>query len=1591
MLDFFRRPQLAGNNLNRIPFAVVHGELRRTDADGTSAIPYFTGVSSGQTLNFSIDGTPYSVTLTGNSLAGVLSDINTAIGIHGTAFDSDGSISIQTTTPGGLGSVSVTGGTASALLGFNTTRDPIFSTGGDIPVSPEGRLGNWQDVAFPNRRSNLTSDVLNNAMARLSANQDVLYSESIRSSGRLLRISSGLTISADRQSIALPSSFRLYTGLGKLSRITQPLELSEFFQVYENSELSHQPAAQQVKYVQIGTVSNFSNTDAPNLSGSGNILGLDLVKASNAITTIAHGKFVQCSGANFTSAGVVPGDTVQISGSTNVSPFSNEGYRWIVEAVTASDTLALRPMSLSELTMVGTTLTNNQPVVELNGKLVGSQAYGTLVVKTGSFCSGVKLVLDQPLPFGSIPEVFVAGASDSRHKTLYEETEASGVWARTTGFPVQPIAGTYISGLDATSSTATSIELFNGYMRWKGRALYVPDTGQLDFSTIVPGISSGTIHYFYVGFNYDTGSYVFNNSAGGTPSSITDGGDSQVEILYRVNLDISFNFVSFTDLRRREAADSRPITVGRGGQFSTLESAIDFMSVHNHTEFTPFVQSRANSTNPHAEIVILNDLTVGPFTSALPGLTIRGANPLVALTFTGSISVSASFKMENLIVIWNDSTTDDSLINVVTPTNVELPFTVSLKNLFHLPSTTFGGSTGTMGHVVGGVNSTTAGGLLDTLIIENCNFTPTIGVVYSGGTVGGAGKAPDSIILHRNVFTQALGSATSSIIHSTSAINSGSSYVSIRDNQFLLWGTAVGGSGFSGSILLFNSNSTAKINIYRNTFSFAAGLLPGADASYIITAQSPLTKVSENVCDGPIPGFASILSSGVGIGSVTNNYLNFGSSGVTFGVNAGVVSGNQVTASVGSSQMQTALCAWQLASGNYLAGAYAVGIKAATSFVPVTGNFVRNLSPLLSCTCIQSTGSSNVSGNFVIIAKTGDIGIDVSASSPAASVSANTIVCGVFLNTTAIKVGASGTYSITGNTFATNANTTDIQGPSSGATNTLNMSGNYCFGGFGIAGNFFAASVMGNYFNGTVTPTITGTASVFSGNIFFKTVSVINSAVTGNQFLNNSGQSNAFTTCTVSNNIFLGFSITVFTACSVTGNGFAGTGAVTITSPSAGADNTFCNNTVDSTGTIAVSWGTANSQNLNISGNRFAGTFVALNAGGSTNHFGNLFINNNNFGPLGVSIQGFDALEFTGNRVLSDATISPTSNTASTGGGSRVEISSNFFSGTLTSLGNGDAQCNHNSFGSSSSLTTVSGYNSGTSGRIEFSHNIFFGGGWDVDGDYVVMYGNVGSVGSFYEVYARAVSSLVYNGNVSPYYTVLDGKKIEASGNRCVGGTNYIDARCTNLNYTNNYVDASSTGNSPALAIFGVDQSSVVTTDQSYVIANNTLIVSAVLNGAFGIPCIIKFGTSPGFSTSGGVLEIFRNVHIHNNVFRALNGLGGTGSYSGSTFAAIYVDCGWTDSTAGGMQRAQIVSNSFELPGNPNHSTNTSHVYTFRAQNNTAVAGLYFQHNLVFNTVPATGPNIVNDTPLSTEALMNGGNLNVFSVTTGPSYGEVLS
>lgn len=646
-MDYFRRPNLAGNNITRTSRATVRGNLRRSDADGSSTVPYFPAAVAGLTLLVSVDGAAATtITLTdtnaaGTGIATAIADINTALGAGGDASDADGTISIRSTNATN-GTIEVTGGTAAAALGFDVSLGRIRAVIGQIPSTPESRLGDWYGTSFPSRNEGLTAESVNRGLARLAANSDVLHSEHMR--GDVLpRKTTYSFLSGDRQRLTLPTTTRIFTGKGFLSNASTKEELARYFFMLDQAT-GLPPASRVVAVVRGSPAVTLPVANATTWIGGsavGNVLGQDLTKVTSAIAFIKNGRVIGCTGANFVSVGkVLPGDYVEISGATNTTPWSNNGNRWIVEEVISNDTIAVRPMSNSELTQLGITTTEEQPIVELNG---GTTGLGTCTVRNGTFCNDAQVIVDPPIPAGATYDLFVSTPGDLRNRQI-PELQAKDIQHSFSASDLRPEPNALLVPPTISSWSAASIVLTGGYGRFSGRVVSIPAR-----TILAADFTAGAVQYVYWDKDANdvkvTGSHVkvLNSDPTLSPGSAFPADTKASQHLIAEVWKTGSNIVSvlYEGKALAEEVESRVITVGVGGQFTKLEEAVRF--VNRWAKGNGF---RA-STYPQFEIAIVSDTTVDYATflagsgfeyPALPMIfldcpvKIRGARPGVKLS-----------------------------------------------------------------------------------------------------------------------------------------------------------------------------------------------------------------------------------------------------------------------------------------------------------------------------------------------------------------------------------------------------------------------------------------------------------------------------------------------------------------------------------------------------------------------------------------------------------------------------------------------------------------------------------------------------------------------------------------------------------------------------------------------------------------------------------------------------------------------------------------------------------------------------------------------------------------------------------------------
>jgi hypothetical protein len=970
-MDYFRRPRLSGNVLGRLQFGTIHGSIRRNDADNTSSVPYFPGLSSGMTLGILLNGaTTVTATFTDSGYLDALTAINTALGANGTAFDTDGSISIQAATAGGLGSVEVVASSNSAalVLGFGVNPSGaslVRSSGGDLNYTPEDRIGNESSTGFPGPHEGLTTDALDRALGRVSANADILYTDDVRDTAILQQVS-GYTVSADGTFISLPASTRVFTGYNLLSNTSEKEDLAPFFMVMDST--SRTPSGSKVTGVVRGTpltpgvnASSFADT------AGHNILGLNLAKLSsvaiNASGGIQYGRYVECTGTMFTTI-IVPGDVVQVTGATNTSPWNNNGMRWIVEAVVSDTILELRPMSQSELTLYGVTAFEAQPILELNETITGSQSYGSLTIYTGTYTqivgavagpsgTSVNLCLDPPLPAGSSIEVWVAQPLSTRKQVPSSVQEGDSLPYREMVSSYRTLPDAILSGFSITyNSGPDTLVIGSGVVRQDGRLVNFPGITYSSASTMFAG---PTINYFW----YDP---LISNIGYGAVNGARDPADylaiPTTEILMIGSTTVSGSTLSGTQpMVGTESLQSRSITVGDGGQFSTLEAALGYISTWATAKSD--VTSSAGDYS-HWDIVLVSDYAVSTsVTCTCAGLRISGATPSTKLVCSVPLVFHnlSAFMMENLQV---DCTSASQFLSFTgnKATNV------TLRNLYQLTSSS--------GSYVSFASSSS--GSLGNILIYRCNLN-----IYTSIYVGIPAGRVDCL---DSIFTIFAGTTTAPLAMFTNTQSTTSSFspyfLRVQGCRFLnMVPSANSTSTFAYPMLLQSaiSGTEAELIVRDNVFTFQAlSATPGVP-SQIISCPSGTEfhiMIEGNVVgDAPFPCH-QFVNAALFAAHVRNNTIYIRPELTGTGIKAGYVESNRIdVVNADSGQANNIVIQAQIrAVGNYLSGNTANFIVLSTTAAQAVGNYISMSAPVNSTVpeagILCSSNRAIVSGNIIL-------------------------------------------------------------------------------------------------------------------------------------------------------------------------------------------------------------------------------------------------------------------------------------------------------------------------------------------------------------------------------------------------------------------------------------------------------------------------------------------------------------------------------------------------------------------------------------------------------------------------------------------------
>ncbi len=401
---------LIGNvDIPRNVHPTIRASFRRLNPDLISSAPYYAS-AAGKTLRLNytkevatvVTPATVDITLTGNSLAGVISDINAADSSNIQAIDLDGFLTLKNLNPGKthfltVSSFSTPSDDAAPILGFEVSPFPgSTSFAGEISSAPGSRSQlNPQTTTLLARDSSLETGEINrgfssilqmleNLRAELSRDvvvyKDVFLSFSSHNPGPV----PAARINDDSLRLFLP-----FPEADPPSAIN-PKDLVPFYRALDSAGLGEDVVnfgvgstdANALLVTNLYYATNLTNFTTNVFTTWGTPDGGTIISSvtpnktkhpSTNITSI-KGNIVTCSSATFVTHKVKAGDPIKLT-ATTLQPFDHSGW-FAVDAVIDETHLAIRSMAVTEEIPDGTTI---------RPRWLNPLAGGTLLVAVGRF------------------------------------------------------------------------------------------------------------------------------------------------------------------------------------------------------------------------------------------------------------------------------------------------------------------------------------------------------------------------------------------------------------------------------------------------------------------------------------------------------------------------------------------------------------------------------------------------------------------------------------------------------------------------------------------------------------------------------------------------------------------------------------------------------------------------------------------------------------------------------------------------------------------------------------------------------------------------------------------------------------------------------------------------------------------------------------------------------------------------------------------------------------------------------------------------------------------------------------------------------
>lgn len=388
----------------------LRGDVRRSNPDGISAVPYFAGVS-GQKLDLEYTDSALvvqtvTITFTGDSYSTILTNIGAADATNIESLDTDGFVTIRNRNSGDKHYLKILpqalpSQEAADLLGFVVDPYPgSVSYAGEIESAPPTRSqSNPQGTALLSRDEDLKTDSINRAFVsvlqsldrvRWDMEKDVLVPHEVFVTTTLHPVTLVRGFFLDDPTIRLPINLSTsVTGVVAGSPLDSFFDLSSTNST-DNEQLFDSSTGTKLSVLRVhhsntGTALDTNNplstwpTPDGRVVHSPSSVGLEK-HASIAIDSI-RGNVLYCPGATFVTNLVQKNDPLFIDGATNTSPFSHNGTFAVLE-VLDEEHVSVRPLGVEEAANLGAFVSTQPTPSELNPTGTG---FGTAVIWAGLF------------------------------------------------------------------------------------------------------------------------------------------------------------------------------------------------------------------------------------------------------------------------------------------------------------------------------------------------------------------------------------------------------------------------------------------------------------------------------------------------------------------------------------------------------------------------------------------------------------------------------------------------------------------------------------------------------------------------------------------------------------------------------------------------------------------------------------------------------------------------------------------------------------------------------------------------------------------------------------------------------------------------------------------------------------------------------------------------------------------------------------------------------------------------------------------------------------------------------------------------------